>query len=326
MSTKLPEHRTLTVGASETGERLDKALSLLLNAPRNQVQHMIQRGDVLVNGTVAGKAKQTVQEGDLITVIEDWNAPAYPEPEDLPISIVYENDRLLVIDKPAGQVVHPIAKEGRGTVVNALLHRYPAIKQAVYEPENPLSLLRPGIVHRLDKDTSGVLLVAKDRLTMEALAQQFQDHSVTKTYLALLKGEAEEQTISSTLRRVKHGNLSRMKADDEDGEGRTAVSHLVPDATFAYQGTPLTLATFTIETGRTHQIRAQARQIGHPVIGDELYGTAGSKRLSQALAVTRQLLHAYRLTFRDPHTGEEITCTAPLPQDYISILTKLEHT
>lgn len=289
---------------------------------RSSIQNLIKEGNVTVNAKTIVKTSYTVQDGDDVQV-------AFPEKnhktssQDIPLEILYEDDQLLVINKPAGIIVHPNDEDERDTLVNALLHHYPEIQNAVYDPESPVSLLRPGIVHRLDKETSGALLVAKNSETLRALSTQFQEHTVRKEYLALLYGTvSKEETVQTTMRRKP--SQRNMMGVSKNGEGREAITHLIPEAYFQFRKQSLTLTRCRIETGRTHQIRVHAKFRGHPVLGDSLYTNKLAQEMSKFLGATRQLLHAETLEFTQPTTGKRIIVSAPLPVDFATILTKLE--
>jgi 23S rRNA pseudouridine1911/1915/1917 synthase len=224
-------------------------------------------------------------------------------------------------------IVHPQRIEDRGTLVQALLHYDEKIKEAIYDPNSAISRMRPGIVHRLDKDTSGVLVVAKNRDALTILAQQFQKHLVIKDYTALVYGDlAEKKVIHTNLGRKKADHKSLMAAKPLQSSGREAISTFFPEKFFVYSPTSekVTLLGCRIETGRTHQIRVHAKYGGYPVLGDSLYRTKLSQGLSQKLGIERQMLHASKLKFSHPESGKRVEFEVELPEDMLQVLTKLK--
>ncbi|MFD0897244.1 RluA family pseudouridine synthase [Loigolactobacillus binensis] len=285
------ENLALTV-TTENG-RLDKVLSSYFEQlSRAQVQHLIKAGAVQVNGQQT-KAKYAVIAGDQITVAVPAPVALDAQPQDIPLDIVYEDNDVLVVNKPQGMVVHPAPGHAQGTLVNALLFH------------SPLStingVIRPGIVHRIDKDTSGLLMVAKNDQAHLSLAAQLKAKTTQREYLALVHGVIKEDkgTINAPLARAKN---ERKKQAVVAG-GRHAVTHFSVLERFANY----TLIKCVLETGRTHQIRVHMKYIGHPVAGDPLYGP------KRTLKGHGQFLHAALLGFKHPRTGEQMTFTAPLP-------------
>ncbi len=294
------------VTEQEQGTRLDKFL--LLRRPdlsRSFLQALIGGGDVRVNDA-ARKANYAVKAGEMVTLEIPPPAPAEAKAEDIPLDVLYEDDVLLVINKPAGMVVHPAVGHASGTLVNAVLGHDPDIVTGNQE--------RAGIVHRLDRDTSGVMLIAKNDAALRELQKQFASREVHKTYLALVNGvvKTPRGKIDAPLGRDPH-DRKRM-AIAGGGTAREAVTGFtVIGHTDRY-----TLLKVEPETGRTHQIRVHLAFLKHPVVADEVYG-----RKKNDLALTRQFLHAYRITFKHPITGEEMTITAPVPQDLTEALEKV---
>ncbi|HEY32560.1 MAG TPA: RluA family pseudouridine synthase [Dehalococcoidia bacterium] len=263
---------------------------------RTQAQKLINDGLVRVNGMVA-RASLKLSHGDRVTVIIPPSTPSRPEPEAIPFGILYEDDDVLVIDKPAGLPVHPAPGHPGHTLVNAIL-AYLSFTPDTGDP------LRPGIVHRLDMNTSGVMLVAKDRAARADLVRQFKSHNVTKVYFALVKGHLapEHGVIEAPIGRDTR-NRKRMAVAAED-QGRAArtryrVVRYIDD---------YTLLEAVPETGRTHQIRVHLAAIGHPVVGDATYGVKSAH-------LSRQFLHSHRLGFRLPSTGEYVEFESALPSD-----------
>lgn len=282
---------------------------------RSRVGKLIAAGLVSLEGRPA-KPSAAIRAGQTVEVIVPPPQPIDLEPEPIPLTIVYEDDDLIVIDKPAGLVVHPAAGHDRGTLVHGLLHHLPDLKGVGGEQ-------RPGIVHRLDKDTSGLLVAAKNDAAHQALAAAFQARRVEKTYRAVLLGRPSwaEKTVEAPIgRHPVHRKKMAVRPD-----GRRAVSRFMVEEILSG---PLCLAKVEISTGRTHQIRVHAAHLGHPVAVDPVYASPGrytklSGRAKVALApVDRQLLHAWRLAFDHPTTGKRLELTAPLPDDMAGVIDK----
>ncbi len=286
---------------SETGERLDVAIQRRLpQFSRSRIQEWIKSGRVLVNGA-AKRASHLLREGDALVVEPAEPPPLRAAPEDIPIDVLYEDRDVAVINKPAGMVVHAGAGVHAGTLVNALLHRFGSLSGAGGE-------LRPGIVHRLDRYTSGVLLVARNDAAHRALAEQFARRQVQKIYLALVHGamKTESGRIEKPITRdPRH----RVRMTARLARGREAQSEYCVLRRFAQ----FTLLEIRIATGRTHQIRVHLSSIGHPVVGDRLYGAPAQVAGREPLG--RYFLHAYRIRFRQPVTGRDIEVVSPLPAE-----------
>ena len=311
-----PQHFLFTVAAEDSGTRLDKYLVAHLPAlSRSQLQRLIQEGQVgLTQGVVT--ASYRVREGDIITLHVPPPRPARPVAEALALPIVYEDNALLVIDKPPGLVVHPSPGHTSGTLVNALLFHCQTLSGIGGEE-------RPGIVHRLDKDTSGAIVVAKDDATHRGLARQFAERQVKKRYLAIVRGNLRvaEGVIDAAVGRHP---IFRQKMSTHTRAGRPAVTAFRVLERFA----AYTLVELHPRTGRTHQIRVHMAAMGHPLLGDATYGrrrqAAQGSPLAQRLAwFRRQALHAWVLGFRHPATQEWHECCAPLPPDLEQLLTTL---
>jgi 23S rRNA pseudouridine1911/1915/1917 synthase len=294
----------LTADLADHGKRLDALLrERLPEYSRSRLQSWIRDGRVHVNG-VAGKPSSLIRGGEAIDV-EPASLPLLKaEAEDIPVTVLYEDAGVVAIDKPAGMVVHAGAGIHRGTVVNALLHRFQALSSVGGE-------LRPGIVHRLDRFTSGVLLVAKTDAAHQDLALQFSSRTVEKTYLALVEGTLTGAGhIEKPIARDP-GNRARMTARRNTGR------HAVTDWKAVEQFRGFTFLEIRIGTGRTHQIRAHMAALGHPVAGDRLYG-------GKASLWNRYFLHAHRLGFRSPATGEKVVVLSPLTADLVEWKSSLE--
>jgi 23S rRNA pseudouridine1911/1915/1917 synthase len=299
------------------GGRLDKFLAdRIPDLSRSAAQRLIDGGQVSVNGELT-KASYKARPGDLVVVLLPAEESAALMPEALPLSVVYEDEALLVVDKAAGMVVHPAPGHPGGTLVNALLAYYPNL---VVGSTGDAAGARPGIVHRLDRDTSGLILVAKSEKVRRALQQQFKARQVHKTYLTVLDGHLQPAwgRIEAPIGRdPNHRQRMAVLAG-----GREAVTEYHVLEQFAHPVGPAagdyTLAAAEPQTGRTHQIRVHFASIGHPVVGDAVYG-----RRRPRLEVPRQFLHAQRLGFKHPVTGQRLELEAPLPEDLAAVLALL---
>lgn len=291
-----------------------------LGLARARVGHLIDEGRVAVNGQPASKPGQRVKPGDHLVVDVPPPARSAAEPEAIPLAVVYEDADLLVVDKPAGLVVHPAAGHAGGTLVNAILHHAGPL-------DDDGDRLRPGIVHRLDKDTSGLLVVTKTRHAREALAAGFKAHDIERVYTALVHGvpAGGRGRIESAIGRHP---TDRKRMSSRAKQGRRAVTHY--EVVRVFPG-PLALLAVRLETGRTHQIRVHMSEHGHPIVGDRTYG--GHRPPPAALmpaagaalrGMTRQFLHAGVLGFVHPRTGEVMRFTSPLPPDLAQVLAALE--
>lgn len=287
----------------QTG-RIDKVLmSLEPEITRSQLKNLINDGHVTVNGQ-AVKPKYKVQAGDKISLVKPEPQSLELTPENIPLDIVYEDDDVIVVNKPQGMVVHPAPGHPNHTLVNALLYH------------SPLSTIngtfRPGIVHRIDKDTSGLLMVAKNDLAHQSLAEQLRNKTNKREYLALVYGQIKEDegTIDAPLGR----NPQDRKKQAVVKGGRHAVTHF--KVMKRYDN--FTLVKCILETGRTHQIRVHMKYIGHPLVGDPLYGPR------KVIGKDGQFLHAALLGFKHPRTGKELVFEAPLPENFQKMLDKLD--
>lgn len=310
-----PEVR-IRVDPEEAGTRLDSYLSRKLAVSRNKVRHWIKAGAVSVN-SLDRKPSYAVAADDEIAVASPPDLPSHLEPEPIPLSILYEDEHLVVVDKPAGLIVHPGAGNRTGTLANALAYHFQQMSRA--------DTLRPGIVHRLDKQTSGVLVVAKSDAVHEALAQQFKRRAVGKEYLALLFGRLEKKsgTIELPLGRDRR---DRKKISPRSRKLRTAVTEYKVIRAFS----EFTLVKATPQTGRTHQIRVHFSELGHPVAGDRMYGRGRLNHIRDDRArslirrMDRHFLHASSISFMHPETGGRVRLTSPLPNQLEQLLHALE--
>ena len=319
------EHYRFIADKGQEPMRLDKFLTMRIeNATRTKVQKGIEVGSVLVNQRIV-KSNYQIKPADIVTVVLP-NPPRNPEliAENIPITIVYEDESLVLVNKEAGMVVHPGYNNYNGTLVNALLFHISKLPE--YSDE-----MRPGLVHRIDKDTSGLILVAKSESALVHLAKQFYDHSIQRIYNALVWGDVENDsgTVTGNISRdLKDRRLSAVFADPSIG--KHAVTHYKVLERFGF----CTLIECKLETGRTHQIRAHMKYIGHTLFADEAYG--GLKVLSHAKfpkfdsfiqncfeIMSRQALHAKTLAFVHPESKKWMDFNSDLPEDFSSVLTKI---
>ncbi len=351
---------TIPVPSEAAGQRLDQFLTAQISdVSRARVQQLLQEEKALVNGSAA-KPSYKLRGGEKITILGDPQPPPLRAiPEDIPLDIIYEDADLAVVNKPAGMMVHAGAgatedERNRGTLVNALLHRFAKLSDVGGE-------MRPGIVHRLDKETSGLILVAKNDVAHRKLGQQFSKREIKKRYVALVHGwpEKDRGTISATISR---DSIRRIRMTTRGTGGRTAVSHYEVRERIASPYGKFALVDVRIETGRTHQIRVHLSSIGHPVVGDALYGAPKELKRTTALAqdvlrrnrvgsissspghslvtgetkssskampapgvllLKRNFLHAASIEFTQPRTGKAIGFEAPLPAELLLFLEQL---
>ena len=332
--------QTIEVPAEAAGQRLDQFLtSQLEGVSRSRVQMLMDQGDVLIDGE-REKASMKLRGGERITITgEPRPIPLKATAEDIPLDVVYEDADLAVVNKPAGMMVHAGSGQSedarsRGTLVNALLYRFKKLSATGGD-------LRPGIVHRLDKDTSGLIVVAKNDRAHAALGEMFANRQMRKTYVALVHGAVERDrgTINAGVAR-EPVRRTRMTTQPNDN-ARSAVSHYEVVRRFANRFGKFTLVRVRIETGRTHQIRVHMASIGHPVVGDTLYGAAGQltdqvaaqaaqskaarrKAEPERLRLGRNFLHAAKLEFTHPKTGKLLQLEAALPEELEGFLVRLE--
>lgn len=321
MSAKFPI--SISVPSESTGTRLDQFLvAQLTEVSRARVQQLIAGQKVLVDG-VPAKASLRLRGEERIEITADVpRPPLRATAEDIPLDIVYEDDDLAVINKPAGMMVHAGAgatddDRNRGTLVNALLHRFANLSGVAGE-------LRPGIVHRLDKTTSGLIVVAKNDESHRKLAAQFAGRKVKKTYIALVHGwpKQDRGTISSAISRDR---VRRVRMTTRRPGGREAITHYTVTRRIDSQYGKFSLLELRIDTGRTHQIRVHLASLGHPVVGDALYGAPREQRTRQGgnISLDRNFLHAAVLQFAHPRTGALLEFSRPLPTELEAFLARL---
>lgn len=285
-------------------ERLDKrVLAMYPDFSRSRVEGLVKGGFVTVNGVVAGKAGLKVGEDDEIVVEIPPPVPAVPEPEDIPLAVVYEDDDLLVVDKTPGMVVHPAPGHFTGTLVNALLYHCPNLSGIG-------GVARPGIVHRLDQETSGLIVVAKSQAAMDGLVRAFASHkNVEKTYLAIVHGrpQLDQGRIENLIGRHP---VDRKRMAIVERNGKTAITNWC----VLERGAAVSSVACRIETGRTHQIRVHMASLHCPVIGDKVYGKGALDRKLEPVPA-RQMLHAWKLALWHPVKSEKVSFEAPIPAD-----------
>jgi 23S rRNA pseudouridine1911/1915/1917 synthase len=318
------EHLRIAVDKGQSLLRIDKFLMHRIeNASRSRIQNAIETGSVLVNNK-AVKASYKVKPADIISVVLP-HPPRDTEvyPEDIPLDIVYEDEDVLIVNKPAGMVVHPGYNNYHGTLVNGLVYHFQQL------PQLPGNNGRPGLVHRIDKDTSGLLLISKNEFAMSYLARQFFDHSITRKYIALAWGDlSEDGSVSGYIGRSLR-DRKIMDIYDDELKGKWSVTHYKVIERFNY----VTLIECQLETGRTHQIRAHMQHIGHPLFNDAAYG--GNRIIKGTVfskykqfidncfeLIPRQALHAQTLGFEHSRTKKRLCFESELPPDFCTALEK----
>jgi 23S rRNA pseudouridine1911/1915/1917 synthase len=328
MADEEPQLRRLTVSEEANGQRLDLFLvQQMTEVSRSRVQLLLQQGSVLIDGKLA-KASRKLRSGENVSILGDPQPPPLRAmAEAIPLEIVYEDEDLAVVNKPAGMMVHAGSgatddARNRGTLVNALLHHL----QELSSTSGPL---RPGIVHRLDKQTSGLIVVAKNDVTHGRLSSMFARRQVRKLYIALVHGELAQErgTVNASISR---DSVRRTRMTTRREGGRTAVSHWQVLRRIHGPYGSFTLVSVRIETGRTHQIRVHMASLGHPVVGDTLYGApsaiaplaAAASRLPR-LVLARNFLHAAELEFAHPGSGEPLSLVSNLPASLKQFMVQL---
>ncbi len=302
------DEQTFLIDAADAGKRIDSFLSEQLEGvTRSMAQNWIAQNDVMLEQGSALKKNYKLCAGDVIRVRIPAAQTVSVLPQDIPIDIVYEDDDIIVVNKARGMVVHPAAGNWDGTLVNALMFHCGERLSGINGE------IRPGIVHRIDKDTSGLLVVAKNDVAHQSLAEQIACHSAAREYKAIVVGNPRES--SGTIQQPIGRHKTDRKKMEITPDGRDAITHY--QVLERYRG--YALMQFQLETGRTHQIRVHMASIGHPIIGDPLYGVK-KDRFSQ---LNGQCLHAYRLSLDHPRTGERMVFESPLPEYFIAVLDKL---
>lgn len=291
--------------AESGGRRLDVFVAEKAECTRSHAKNLIEEGDVTVNGIKAAKSGALLKAGDIVVIVNPAPKELDLSPQDIPIEIVWQDEDFAVVNKPQGMVVHPAPGAYDNTLVNALLFKLSSLSGIN-------GVARPGIVHRLDKDTSGLLVVAKNDFAHISLQKQIAEKSAKRYYYALVDGVVQKD--SGEIRNFLARSTADRKKYTVAKDGRLAITlYKVVKRYSAY-----TLMEYELKTGRTHQIRVHSRYIGHPVVGDRTYGG------SDAFGLNGQLLHAYKLVLTHPRTGEKMTFTAPLPDYFQNVLDKLK--
>lgn len=306
----MTEEQLIVLEVKEKSDRLDRWLSLnLANLSRSHLQKLIERGHVKLNGKICLEKKNKLQKGDRLDIFFPVAEPLELQAENIPLDILYEDDSLIIINKPAGLVVHPAPGNFNGTLVHALLFHCPHLPGIG-------GVQRPGIVHRLDKDTTGAIVVAKTDFALQHLQAQIKAKTASREYLGIVFGspKTDRGTIDFPLGRHPIDRQKMAVVSLEKG-GREAITHWqVRERLGNY-----TLIHFRLETGRTHQIRVHSAKIGYPLVGDRLY----SSGRSPGVKLPGQALHAYRLCLKHPVSGEIIEAIAPLPDSFTKLLENL---
>ncbi len=299
------KQETVTVTENEAGQRADVALASLLELTRSNVQKLLEEGRAVKGGKTL-KANTKLKQGDEITVTLPEPRPLDVQPENIRLDIIYEDDDIIVINKARGMVVHPAAGNYSGTLVNALLHHCRNLSGIN-------GVIRPGIVHRLDKDTSGIMICAKNDAAHLSLSKQIQDKTARRTYLAVVRGniKTDSGVIETFIDRDK--NDRKKMAVVKEG-GRLAITEYEVMERFG----KYTIVRCRLKTGRTHQIRVHMEYLGYPIVGDPKYSPMKSQ-----FSINGQALHSLTLDFVHPRTGEQMHFEAPLPEDMQKIVTRL---
>ena len=314
---KTPETIQFNISDNNEGTRLDLVLSAgLEDYSRSFIQKFFEGGLIQVNGEECREKKRKCKVGDVVTIQVPPPSKLEVTPENIPLDIVYEDEDVLVVNKPAGMVVHPAPGNYSGTLVNALMHHCGDQLSSIN------GVIRPGIVHRIDKDTSGLLMVAKNDRAHSSLSRQLSEHSITRKYNAIVYSNIREDegTVDAPIGRNPENRLKN-SVIREGAPGSAGARHAVTHYRVLERFGNFTLIEAVLETGRTHQIRVHMSYIKHPLLGDELYGPSRNKQ-----GAKRQMLHARVLGFVHPATGEYMEFSSPLPEDFGKILDNLRRT
>lgn len=311
-----PETLTRTASDEDVGKRVDVFAAQNGELTRSAIGKLLEIGSITVNGTAISK-NYRLRRGDVVEITLPTPTPSEAIPQNIPLDIIYEDDDLIVINKPVGMVVHPAAGNPDGTLVNALLYHCGSSLSGVG------GVIRPGIVHRIDKDTSGLLVVAKNDDTHLALSAQLKGHHIRRTYYAIAVGNFKEDngTVDAPIGRHPVDRKRMAVIRNSDLKARDAVTHWQVLSRGESNGQSFTLLRCELETGRTHQIRVHMASIGHPLLGDPIYGGANTKFEAHHKALIHgQCLHAKELIFVHPRTQEEVHFTSPLPEDMAKVV------
>lgn len=299
------EQERIVITENEAGQRADVGLAILLEVTRSNMQKLLEEGRA-VRGTKVLKSNYKLKAGDEIVVTLPEPQPLDVQPENIPLDIIYEDEDVVVVNKPRGMVVHPAAGNSSGTLVNALLYHCKNLSGIN-------GVIRPGIVHRLDKDTSGIMICAKNDAAHVSLSQQIQSKTAQRTYLAVVRGniKTDSGTIETLIARDKN-DRKKMAVVTEDG--RQAIT----DYEVVERYGKFTVVRCKLRTGRTHQIRVHMEHLGYPLVGDPKYSP-----MKTCFGIQGQALHSHTLEFDHPRTGERMKFEAPYPEDFNKVITRL---
>ena len=309
------DKRTLAAGEGDVGTRLDAFVSASGELTRSAAARLIEEGAISVDGRAVAK-NYKLRPGDTVDILLPEPVPTEAQPEDIPLDVVFEDEDIIVINKPTGMVVHPAAGNETGTLVNALLHHCAGSLSGIG------GVVRPGIVHRIDKDTSGLLVAAKNDAAHNSLAEQLKTHEVGRVYYALVIGNLREDkgTVNAPIGRHPRDRKKMAVLSAGEGTARDAVTHY--EVLERFRG--YCLVRCVLETGRTHQIRVHMAHLGHPLVGDLTYGGGKTKfeAANQSL-ISGQCLHAKELKLTHPRTGERMNFSCPLPAEMETLIEKM---
>ncbi len=318
MWTNVGDDKTIS-GVIESGQRLDKALADATGLSRERIKALIGEGRVSLAGKPATQPSGKVAAGTAFLLDIPPPIDAIAAPQDIPLTVVFEDDHLIVVDKPAGMVVHPAAGNADGTLVNALLHHCRGQLSGIG------GVARPGIVHRIDKDTSGLLVVAKSDVAHEGLARQFADHTIERVYLAVVNGHPNpaQGTVNARVGRSDSNRKKMAVLPNDSSRGKHAITHYK----IVERMDRCALVECRLETGRTHQVRVHLASIGHALLGDPVYGRPNShlRPILQRLGFQRQALHAAVLGFIHPVTADRLRFDSDLPPDMRELIEAVDH-
>ena len=306
---------TLDVQLADEGTRLDTFVSASGELTRSAAARLIEEGTITVCGREVAK-NYKLRAGDVVEILMPEPIPTEAQPEDIPLDVIFEDSDIIVVNKPTGMVVHPAAGNERGTLVNALLHHCAGSLSGIG------GVVRPGIVHRIDKDTSGLLVAAKNDAAHNSLAEQLKVHDVGRVYYALLIGNLREDrgTVNTFIGRNPKDRKKMAVVSETDGTARNAVTHY--EVLERFRG--YCLVKCQLETGRTHQIRVHMAHLGHPLVGDETYGGGKTKfEMANKSLISGQCLHAKELKLTHPVTGEKMHFSCPLPPEMEMLIEKM---
>ena len=316
--------KNIYVDELNAGRRIDQFLADHFNdISRNQLSKIITDGEVLINDKTT-KPSQKVQVDDKITIREIKIKAGFkaPKGEKIKLDIIYEDDDVIVINKSAGMVVHPADGNKSGTLVNALINHYRKIVDAIYDEDSEISRRRPGIVHRLDKDTSGVMIIAKNKVALDFLSNEIQSRQVEKYYCAICLDNFTNRSGEIRNLLIRHPKERKQMTVSKNEKGKEAITKYKVKKSYKYINQNISLVEFQILTGRTHQIRVHSNCQNSPVLGDKVYNTKASLKLSSELNIARPLLHSHKLKITLP-SGENRTFSAEMPKDFNEIMDKI---